>query len=93
MFAGKWAARKVSILVASDSIRIADDGPGMTLRQISTAFEIGTRFDRSRPGSGLGLPIARDIADAYGLSVLLAPQDAETGGLGVIITASSISAH
>ena len=33
----------------------------MTEEQIRRACEIGTRFDASVPGAGLGLAIARDI--------------------------------
>lgn len=83
--AGKWATSRVCIAVPGDSIRIADDGPGMTPGQIATAFEIGTRFDESQPGSGLGLAIAHDIAEAYGLDLRIDAHDAESGGLGVTI--------
>lgn len=91
--AGKWAACNVSVSISSESIHISDDGPGMTPEQISRAFEIGTRFDGSRPGNGLGLPIARDIAEAYGLDVLLSTRDAATGGLGVTIAPTRRPVH
>lgn len=81
--AGKWARRDVVITLAAHGtdwlLTIRDDGPGMTPAQIDSAFGIGTRHDPTRPGSGLGLPIARDIAQAYGMVLSLEP--AEGGGL------------
>lgn len=64
--AGKWAENRVSLAVEQDregavTIRISDDGKGMTRDQIARACEVGTRFDPGKPGSGLGLAMARDI--------------------------------
>lgn len=75
--AGKWARDKVGVSVtrtAADevTIRIRDDGPGMTKEQIALASKVGTRFDHSVPGSGLGLAIARDIAEVIGARIELA---------------------
>jgi signal transduction histidine kinase len=69
--AGKWASREVSChLYLSDqevTFYIANDGPGMTVKQAGHPFDVGSRFDESKSGSGLGLAIARDIArDAGG---------------------------
>ena len=50
-------------------IEVADDGPGMTLEEIETAW---TPFGRSEgafttmPGTGLGLPISRRLAELHG---------------------------
>jgi signal transduction histidine kinase len=74
--AGKWADREVTIcaVLAEGTCRltIADDGRGMTEEQIARATEIGTRFDPDKPGSGLGLAMARDIAEALGGTLVLA---------------------
>jgi signal transduction histidine kinase len=74
--AGKWADHDVTIsAVLADTtchLTITDDGPGMTEEQIARATEIGTRFDPDKPGSGLGLAMARDIAEALGGTLKLA---------------------
>lgn len=74
--AGKWAARDVVVsgqrVDGQAILTIRDDGPGMAAEQLLQAFEIGTRFDPGMPGSGLGLAMARDIADAMGASLTLA---------------------
>lgn len=65
--AGKWAWTSVTITIvqANDGavdIAIRDDGAGMDDEQIVCAFEIGSRFDAVKPGSGLGLAMARKTA-------------------------------
>jgi signal transduction histidine kinase len=47
---------------------VADDGPGIAAAELAEIFE---RFERgsgqqARPGFGLGLPLAREIARAHG---------------------------
>nr|WP_202393167.1 HAMP domain-containing sensor histidine kinase [Alteraurantiacibacter buctensis] len=73
--AGKWAARQVTIgAVRADGgcrLTVSDDGPGMTDEQIARATEIGTRFDPDMPGSGLGLAMALDIAEALDTRLVL----------------------
>ena len=95
--AGKWAAQTVQLKVsrpAADRVRIEirDDGPGMSEAQIGTACEIGTRFDHSKPGSGLGLAMARDICADIGAELVLRP-----GPEGLIaraeLPAGDMSAH
>ncbi|MXP47805.1 sensor histidine kinase [Altererythrobacter luteolus] len=72
--AGKWATREVKLQFVCEpnqsfTARVIDDGSGMTEKELSHAFEIGSRFDRQKSGSGLGLAIARDLADALGLTL------------------------
>jgi len=61
------------------SIRVADDGPGIDPDQRAFVLRRGARLDETRPGSGLGLPIAVDLAELYGGSLHL--DSAEIGGL------------
>ena len=42
-------------------------------------FQIGQRLDERVPGSGLGLPIVRDLAQLYGGEIRL--KDSNLGGL------------
>ncbi len=74
--AAKWARQTVTLTFAHADdgtviTSIQDDGPGIKLENLSAAFEIGSRFDPAMPGSGLGLPIARDLAENLGLDLQL----------------------
>ncbi|MFC3099048.1 sensor histidine kinase [Alteraurantiacibacter palmitatis] len=84
--AGKWAERDVTVTLhrEADSVTLAisDDGPGLTEEQMTQAFAIGSRFDPAKPGSGLGLAMARDLAAA--LDADLALERRETGLAAVI---------
>jgi two-component system OmpR family sensor kinase len=60
------------------TVRIRDTGPGMRPEDVERGFE---RFHRgtsgpARPGFGLGLPIAREIARAHGGDVAIERSDA-----------------
>jgi signal transduction histidine kinase len=50
-------------------------------------FQIGERLDERVPGSGLGLPIVRDLAQLYGGAIRLETSD--KGGLKAILTLPS----
>jgi signal transduction histidine kinase len=56
---------------------VSDDGPGVPAAHHATVFQRFTRLDHARTrdtgGSGLGLPIARDIAAAHGGTLALVP--------------------
>ena len=45
---------------------VADQGPGIPLDEQERIFEAGARLDSRQPGSGLGLAVARAIAEAHG---------------------------
>jgi signal transduction histidine kinase len=47
-------------------ISVADSGPGVPVEELERIFERGVRLDVERPGSGLGLSIARAIVRAHG---------------------------
>ncbi len=92
--AGKWARAEIFIALEQSgygedtvlTVRILDDGPGLSPEQIGHAFAIGSRFDPSVPGSGLGLAIARDIAEAFGLALELAARHDGQRGLEARVT-------
>jgi len=83
----KWASEQVSI-VASASVTpgrlrivVADDGPGLSDEQKKRVLDRGERLDETKPGSGLGLGIVREIASLYGGTFALGRSQAD--GLSV----------
>jgi signal transduction histidine kinase len=64
-------------------IIVDDDGPGIPAHLRQDMFDRGRRLDESKPGSGLGLSIVRDIATLYGGSVTLG--EVPDGGLRVVL--------
>jgi len=72
--AARHARRVVSVSLRTDSgaveLVVADDGPGIDPADRSRVFDRFTRLDdargRDEGGSGLGLPIAREIVEAHG---------------------------
>jgi signal transduction histidine kinase len=72
----KWAKGRVAVSAvrmpgAMLEIVVGDDGPGLSLEELSRIGERGERLDESVPGTGLGLAIVRDIARLYGGSLSL----------------------
>jgi signal transduction histidine kinase len=69
-------------------IRIRDEGPGIPTAALEQVFEPFFRIEASRSrdtgGAGLGLSIARDIAQAHGGSVVLT--NLAGGGLEAALT-------
>jgi signal transduction histidine kinase len=72
--AARHARRAVSVTLTADGAElelvVADDGPGIDPADRSRVFDRFTRLDDARSrdegGSGLGLPIAREIVEAHG---------------------------
>jgi signal transduction histidine kinase len=81
----KWATAKVRIAAARANdrlkVEIGDDGPGIAAEQRAKALQRGGRLDERKPGSGLGLTIALDLATLYGGSLTLG--QSALGGLKV----------
>lgn len=80
----KWANEMVTITVAPTgpgrlTVTVSDDGPGLDEEQKKRVLERGERLDESKPGSGLGLGIVKEIASLYGGTLTLSR--AESGGL------------
>lgn len=69
-------------------ISVCDDGPGIPPEEIEKVFEPFYRVESSRNrdtgGSGLGLSIARDVAQAHGGSLVL--ENRAEGGLEARLT-------
>jgi signal transduction histidine kinase len=69
-------------------IAIEDDGPGVPLDELEGVFQPFRRLETSRNretgGTGLGLPIARNILRAHGGDVVLRNRDG--GGLAALVT-------
>lgn len=86
--ARKWARSRVDIRlenVASELVlTISDDGPGVPDAFRGAVVERGLRLDEATEGTGIGLAIVKDIADAYGLSTTFTTS--EMGGLQFSVT-------
>jgi signal transduction histidine kinase len=84
---GHYANVTVERLVGSARIRIRDGGPGIAPDQMARVFEPFYRIETSRSresgGTGLGLTIARNIAEQHGANVTLANH--QDGGLEVTL--------
>lgn len=84
--ARKWARSHVRLTAGVTGqglmLRVEDDGPGLDpdqTRQIAR----GKRWDESRPGTGFGLAITRDLAEGYRGQLEL--DRSQLGGLDVIV--------
>ncbi len=89
---GRRAQVTVECNADAARIRIRDAGPGIAPELLGKVFEPFYRIETSRSresgGTGLGLTIARNIAEQHGASLLLANH--EGGGLEVTL---SMPAH
>ncbi len=85
---GQSAAVSVVREAAGVVIRIRDHGPGIAPDQLARVFEPFYRIETSRSrqsgGTGLGLTIARNIAEQHGGALTL--RNHPDGGLEVVLT-------
>lgn len=86
----KWSRGQVIIQAGPTEnddlwISVDDDGPGIPDSQIDTALHRGHRLDENKPGSGLGLSIADDLARTAGGSLRL-KRSIILGGLWAQVT-------
>jgi two-component system sensor histidine kinase PhoQ len=44
---------------------VEDDGPGIDSAKAGQVLARGVRLDETTPGHGIGLPMVRDIVEAY----------------------------
>jgi len=86
--AAKWTKDRIDVVVRAEEdgfcvISICDNGPGLKPEEYEIALKRGARLDEATPGSGLGLSIVDDLADAYNGSFELSR--ARIGGLKAIL--------
>ncbi|MCW9046186.1 MAG: ATP-binding protein [Alphaproteobacteria bacterium] len=81
----KWATSQVKITATRVEDRaviiIEDDGLGLPAEKYEEIMRRGTRFDETKPGSGLGLDIVAETVELYGGE--LAFSASKMGGLHV----------
>jgi signal transduction histidine kinase len=85
--ASKWARTSCRVEAHAEAGRVVividDDGPGIPVEVRDRVPARGVRADEAAAGSGLGLSIASDLAQAYGGRTSLS--DSPLGGLRVVI--------
>ena len=60
---------EISVAVRADdalTIDVSDRGPGIPGEDLERIFDVGIRLDAERPGAGIGLALARSIAEGHG---------------------------
>lgn len=86
---GGGATASVTTVAGGIEIRIADEGPGIPADQMESVLEpfhrVETSRNRDTGGVGLGLAIARSVAESHGGRLRLEPANPATGGLAAII--------
>lgn len=86
---GGGATVSVAQTPATVEIRVMDEGPGIPADQMASVLEPFYRVEGSRNretgGVGLGLAIARSVAENHGGALRLEPADPVKGGLAAIL--------
>lgn len=95
----KWASSRVEIAIENTPapgsskieylhVIVDDDGSGLSAVERNEMLRRGTRFDETKPGSGLGLSIVAELIDLYKGNLVLA--SAPMGGLRVELKLPSV---
>ncbi len=73
------AGGRVVLALDATAITVTDDGPGIPAAEHERVFRRFQRLDAARatPGSGLGLPLVRAVAELHGMAIAL--EDAAPG--------------
>ena len=83
----KWCRDEIAVtshcLEKTVLLCIEDDGPGIDREKSSQVMQRGVRIDESTPGHGIGLPMVRDILEAYGGTLEIG--QSELGGAAIQI--------
>ncbi len=85
--AARFSRRRVRIrgdAAAGARLLVEDDGLGLGSSRAEGVLARGGRLDETGPGHGLGLSIARELAEATGAT--LSMDTSALGGLGVCVT-------
>ncbi|MCA9491781.1 MAG: HAMP domain-containing histidine kinase [Myxococcales bacterium] len=93
----KFCRENVAVVLTAEgdevALRVLDDGPGVTMDEVPALLERGTRgptgLDRGRPGQGLGLAIARSIAEGHHGALIIGP--CKAGGTCAEIRVARVS--
>lgn len=84
--ARKWATSRIELSVHAEAgvltLRIEDDGPGLS-PDLAPQIVRGQRWDETQPGTGFGLAITRDLAEAYRGELWL--DRSALGGLSAVV--------
>ncbi|MGK0524707.1 MAG: two-component system sensor histidine kinase PhoQ [Pseudomonadales bacterium] len=84
---GKWSQTAVDVSISQTAsgltIKVADDGPGISPEAASKVVDRGSRLDETVPGFGLGLSIVSEILeDNFGQMDI---GSSETGGARITV--------
>lgn len=84
--AARYSRRRVRIagsMEPAPQLNVGDDGPGLGTGRAEDVLVRGGRLDEAAPGHGLGLSIARDLAEASGATLTIGRSP--LGGLEVSV--------
>jgi len=85
--ARKWARSRVLVTArirdGRVEIAIDDDGPGIPKEMMHEVLAGGVRLDRTVPGTGIGLGIAKGLAELHGGSLVVG--ESERGGTRIAV--------
>ena len=92
----KWAATIVSVSARVNgavTISVEDDGPGAPEALMHWLGQRGLRLDQKVPGTGQGLAIAMDIANAYGATLTFEPVEPHGFKASMILPVANDTSH